>query len=44
MKSGRFFEKGEIRMDLKISAEQKIMDKLRKKGEWHAIHRTLGIG
>ncbi len=29
---------------IKIVAEEKIMGNLRKKGEVHAIRRTLGIG
>ena len=31
-------------MELTIAAEQKVMEKLRKKGEWYVIERTVGIG
>jgi hypothetical protein len=31
-------------MELKISADGKVMDKLKKWGECHVIQRTIGSG
>ncbi len=42
--AGLVREGGKSMEHLKIVAEEKIMEKLRKRGEVHAIRRTLGIG